>query len=333
MAASLAEAIEAAEQAIDDGGSAADWSQLAMLYGKKGSVALAVATARRAIDLDPLLPCAWRALSINLAKDPLRQSQALMARRRLAVLTGKPGDWTGLARDLARCGHYEEACEVARHAIALDEFQGEAWRMLAISSEQLGDMDESIAAWKRVALLPGSSGIDYANAAGVARDRVRREPASADAWRHLAAVYGRLRRESEAIEEAEQAFAADPASCDALIPLLDELLNRVPREASALLRRMVAANSKNSYYIHLLGVATSKAGNGEEALEQMRTALLLSPTEPQYWYALGRTIEKFGNDQHEALAVYSKALELRPTYRKARTRMEELRQSLWGVSA
>lgn len=330
---SFTEAIRAAERAVHAGGTAADWSDLAMLYGRSGAHELAVDTAHRAIELDPLRTCAWRTLSVNLARYPERQSQALKAQRRLAMLTGKPGDWTALARDLMRSGRYEEARDAALWSLGLDESQADAWRALAISAEQSGDIGESVAAWKRVDLLLGSSVNNYAKAACVAHGRVRREPFSSEAWRQLATAYGRMGRDREAVEVAEQAFAADPAISASLIALLDELLNRAPHEASELLRKMVAADSRNAYFIHLLGVAGSKAGKCEEALEQMRLALQLAPSEPRYWYALGRALEKAGGDhQHEALASYSKALELKPTYGKARTRMEELRRALWDVA-
>jgi len=233
--------------------------------------------------------------------------------------------WGVAARTHAASGRYREASEAAQNALALHPVDFRTWKLLAVCYEQMGQVENACAAWARHDELVGPER-DWPQELRMAHAGVRERPGSREAWATVAQVFSRTGRDAEAIALARAALARDPSLHAAIRPLSNYVINRTPHDTWDLLGDMLAADPSNVHYRHLRGLAGSKAGKGEEAIELLRETAQLRRTDRTYWYALGRALERNGAAGHEAEAAdaYRRALALNSSYAKAQTRLHAL---------
>lgn len=229
-----------------------------------------------------------------------------------------------LSIDLGRTAKYAEAVAAAKEAIQLSPTYAGAWRSLATNLGQLGQHDEAREAWRTHDQLTAKTPIDFESAASDALWEVQANCSSADAWEQLAKTFDRERRGGEAIIAAQKVLLDHPEAHASLLPLVEWLVSQLPDEIGGLVANMRRVAPDNTHYIHLYGVALRKAGRKSQAIEHFRTACEREPSNPSYWYALGRCHEESG-EIGAAVEAFTKAVSCtNPPHLKAQERLKAL---------
>jgi TolB-like protein/cytochrome c-type biogenesis protein CcmH/NrfG len=171
---SLAESLRLAERctAIDDTNPLGQWT-LAVAHALGGDPHKAITAAKRAVQLNPSLPTAYWALGASLLFTGGSLEDAIENLEKATRLSPRDPvvrEWvlTPLFAAHFAAGRYEVAADLARQSLRIRP-DPRAWRILAASSAQLGQLDEARSAFQEMLRLqPDFSWSDlrvmYANA-------------------------------------------------------------------------------------------------------------------------------------------------------------------------
>jgi tetratricopeptide (TPR) repeat protein len=259
---------------------------LALAQSLLGKDEEAIAAYRRVLQLKPGLYEAELNLGILL----LRQKRAQEAIPLLEAAAQKKPElarprlhW-GLA--LLEVGRYEQARQVLGEALQLDPNSALAHLGLARALAKLNRLDEAATHFRRAAEL---------------------DPDFKDALWELAALYEAAGRREQAIEIYAQ-FPEHAGARERLGQLLlqaDRAREAIPHLEWAVAHSPTVANRS------ALALAYSKAGEPEKALEQMRQAVALAPSDPELHLLYGRLLR----DQKrfaEAASEFQRYTQARP---------------------
>jgi Flp pilus assembly protein TadD len=262
-------------------------------------------------------------VTINLANLPGREKEALQARRWLAEAENNAAAWFGLGAMYGAAGCYKDAVEAADRAIAIDRSHAGAWRIRAMNLDQMRRSEEAVVAWEQLDKLTSKTSGASDRKTDDALQAVMVNPESAEAWKRLALAYRLAGKTLEAFSVAQSAIEASPRIASYTVALVEELLNSEPQGAATFMEYLVTSLGSTGRYQLLLGAARLKAGDLPRAIDALSAACELDQTQENYWYALGKALERQGN-KVGARSAYVRAIGLKPSYRKARLALERL---------
>ena len=160
---------------------------------------------------------------------------------------------------------------------------------------------------------------DVPGALRAGRELVRRQPRSALALLHVAAIEHDAGDLEAAIGLLEQALSSSPGEPQAAAMLGRYLVEAGrPDEASRRLRAFVRDGVPDVDVLMALGVALANGGQGEEALRELTRARDIDPTNGLAWLNLG-TAHLMQGDGTAARAALVAALEREPGLARAHT--------------
>ncbi len=208
------------------------WRSLGFVYGRFGRYAAAEKALRGAVGLDARFARAWRDLGVILAaRDRLPEARDAY-RRALQI---DPRDETALinlANLESRAGDHERALQAYRDAARIDSLQANAYRGQIRELVALGRTEQAGDVWRRwLVVAPDEPEVregaarHYVHleridiALELAREGVRRKPASGDAWwllGEMQAQSGDLRSALASYRRSEKSFSKPD---DRLLPL------------------------------------------------------------------------------------------------------------------
>ncbi len=156
------------------------------------------------------------------------------------------------------------------------------------------------------------------------RQILAQDPAAADAWHFLGALYLQSARPSEAIEHLQRAVVLRPGASD-IYSHLGAAYSALERhdEAIASLRRAVQLAPGSSSAHYNLGTALRNAGRLKDAVASFQHAVAANPQAAEALYNLANTLAELDR-LDEAEAAYRQALAARPGYLKAITNLGNL---------
>jgi Flp pilus assembly protein TadD len=198
------------------------------------------------------------------------------------------------AEELVEQKDEKTALEYLRLALRLDPAQDEAWVMVGDLLADSDDPDGARAAYAEVG--PGSD-----------RYLTAREK--------LAWSYQNGGEADQALKVARDTAAAAPASREAQITLADLLRenDQYPQSAAVLDKLIVQAGDKPDWRLfYLRASAYDEAGDWPRAEADLKTALKLSPDEPELLNFLGYGWVDRGEHLPEGLAMLQRAVEAEP---------------------
>jgi tetratricopeptide (TPR) repeat protein len=200
-----------------------------------------------------------------------------------------------IAKVLAWSGKYEDAARTAARALTVDSTGLEAiWSSIIVGTalERQGRSDLAVPHYRRAVLLDTTNEMSRA----YLRHAVTRSGLPAEAALAGESVAG----SSDLDKQASALLKADKV-----------------REALALLQGNAAATSGDPTLLVLLGEAQLRSGQLQAATSSFKAALVADSKEAKAYLGLGRITEA-GGDISGAVALYAKALSLRPDFSEAR---------------
>jgi predicted Zn-dependent protease len=308
-----------------------------------GSVATALAHARRLLDVDPRLAAEQataileavprHAEAVLILATALRLSgevqQALRVVDPLArAFAQSPPIQLEHGRVLAAAGHTQAAVAAFKRAVAADPDQAEGWRGLAEAFDLLGDEAGVQAARARqikggvrdpVLMTAAAALVDGApaKAEAVLRDLLKTRPDEPAAIRMLAEALARLGREAEAETLLLDCLKLAPAFTAARYNLatLQYRLGRSP-EALAQLDLLLAEEPRNPAYLNLKAAALARIGEYARAIAIYEDVLARYPQQPKGWMSYGHALKTVGRSA-DCAAAYRKAVDQAPSLGEA----------------
>jgi predicted Zn-dependent protease len=308
-----------------------------------GSVAVALAHARRLLDVDPRLAAEQataileavprHAEAVLILATALRLSgevqQALRVIDPLArAFAQSPPIQLEHGRVLAAAGHTQAAVAAFKRAVAADLDLADGWRGLAEAFELLGDEAGAQAARARqikggvrdpVLMTAAAALVDGApaKAEAVLRDLLKTRPDEPAAIRMLAEALARLGREAEAETLLLDCLKLAPAFTAARYNLatLQYRLGRSP-EALAQLDLLLADEPRNPAYLNLKAAALARIGEYARAIAIYEDVLARYPQQPKGWMSYGHALKTVGRSA-DCAAAYRKAVDQAPSLGEA----------------
>ncbi len=308
-----------------------------------GSVAVALAHARRLLDVDPRLAAEQataileavprHAEAVLILATALRLSgevqQALRVIDPLArAFAQSPPIQLEHGRVLAAAGQTQAAIAAFKRAVAADPDLVDAWRGLAEAFELLGDEAGAQAARARqikggvrdpVLMTAAAALVDGApaRAEAVLRDLLKTRPDEPAAIRMLAEALARLGREAEAETLLLDCLKLAPAFTAARYNLatLQYRLGRSP-EALAQLDLLLAEEPRNPAYLNLKAAALARIGEYAPAIAIYEDVLARYPQQPKGWMSYGHALKTVGRSA-DCAAAYRKAVDQAPSLGEA----------------
>lgn len=144
-----------------------------------------------------------------------------------------------------------------------------------------------------------------------------RDSDRAEGWSNRGAMLMRLGRVDDAEAAFREAIAREPAFAASYVNLSDlHRLRGDERAAEAVLREGLERNSDAPELHYALGLALTRAGRRDEALEALENAAALAPWHPLYAYAAGLGLDALGR-REAAIARLEQVAETFPAYAPA----------------
>jgi len=165
---------------------------------------------------------------------------------------------------------------------------------------------------------------DYEAALPPLKKFIAEKPDIAYAHFQLAYAYTALKRTDDARQEYELCVTLDPKMPEAQLNLGILLLEKLPAEAVAPLRKAVELLPSQSHPRYLLGLAQERSGDLSGAAESFQGATRLDPKDVDSLTRLGQVLLRLGRPA-EAESKFRAALELQP---KSPEALQGLAQSL-----
>jgi len=308
-----------------------------------GSVAVALAHARRLLDVDPRLAAEQataileavprHAEAVLILATALRLSgefqQALRVIDPLArAFAQSPAIQLEHGRALAAAGQTQGAVAAFKRAVAADPDLADAWRGLAEALELAGDEAGAQAAQARriqagvrdpalmaaaAALVDGKLGV----AEQVLRDYLTARPTEPAAIRMLAEVAARLGRHDDAEVLLVRCLELAPGFTAARHNLAT-VLYRQGRSEDALvhLDQLLAGEPRNPAYANLKAAALARIGEYAQAIGLYEDVLARYPHQPKGWMSYGHALKTIGRSA-DCAAAYRKAVDQAPALGEA----------------
>jgi len=325
-----AEAEQALKRAVElDPKSALAQSRLARAQvAQSGRVADAIASARRATELDDKLGEGFAILGVAiLADNPKSWSDAIAQAQQGAFLDpGNPLVQTAVGKIFEANGQLEQAAGAYRKALSTDA--GFAPARLALIQAELnrGNREVALAEAKKVAAeMPSSPEIqmligemairkgDYAEALAYLERAMKGLPGNSDGWALLGRAYHFNRRFDEAADAYKKAVSLTPLNIGYRTTL--GLILGQAGELEEGLAELVKVTSTPGYkeaagWVNL-GWIYRNMNRADESIAAYRKALELDPKQEQAALGLGWAYQ-YTKNYDQAIAAYNRAMEIDP---------------------
>ncbi|MBO9559338.1 MAG: tetratricopeptide repeat protein [Caulobacter sp.] len=308
-----------------------------------GSVATALAHARRLLGVDPRLAAEQAAAILEAVprhaeatlilatalrlQGDLRQALHIIDPLSRAFPQSSPVQlehgWS-----LAAAGQTQAAAAAFKRAVAAEPGLAEGWRGLADSLDLLGDSEGAQAARARqiqggvrdpdlmaaaAALVDGKPG----EAEKALRARLAARPDDPAALRMLAEAVARLGRQEEAEDLLVRCLEIVPGF-SAARQNLATVLYRLGRSEDALvqLERLLADEPANPAHLNLKAAALARIGEYAQAIAIYEDVLARHPQQPKGWMSYGHALKTVGRAA-DCAAAYRKAVDQAPSLGEA----------------
>ncbi len=342
--------------ALDAPSSAAVWNLLGFAQGQERDLTAAVASLRRAVELNPDMPEAHYNLGVALwyGGDRARALESLERSILLNPAAAEVHAFLGMARREA--GEPDRARQALQRAIALAPNlpapyvdlgllflnsgriakglgQIEAALNLPAPEGPIPDPDTVIGELRRVlstapdaaegrnvlGLLLGKQGADPKQVMAEFREAIRLRPDYAEAHNNLGLVLTQAGDNEGGIAEFRQALLHAPGSANALANLGAALVASQPSEAVRLLEKAVAIQPAyvRAQYNLALAYAQSPAHGPDKATEQFRKVIGLEPGFAAAHFEFGKILFR-KNSLADAIMHFREAVKLDPKLGAAR---------------
>ena len=260
-------------------------SQRAQADGKLGE---AVELARRAVEIDPAHPAAWRQQGVALLRNGQAPAAVEALQRAVALDEQDAEAWRGLALAQWQTEQHNEAVRALSAYLRLKPEDAGGWRDLAAWLSRLERGDQAVAALERVvALNPDDAsawcelgawhlrlGRDGAAAEALGKG-VALKPDNLSAWRDLATALTREGKLEPAVAARERVVALAPQDADAWRALARLHQRREHRdEAAQAFERALAIRRGDPASLRDLGWIRWSQGRRDEAVEYLTEAVL-----------------------------------------------------------
>jgi len=279
---------------------------------ESGNLEEAIATYRRAIELNPDLSWSYHNLGEALAK--LGKLEEAIAAFRCAIELNPDFSWSyhHLGDALDRQEQWEEAVVAFRRAIELNPEHFGSYVGLGQSLAKLGQLDEAIVAYRRASELePEAEWIQH-RLGEVLQQRTQLDLEDAIASYHRA-----VELNPDDVQAYRKLLQIQPDNFEVWLQLGKALVKQEQwEEAIAAYRHITELNPDDVPAHYRLGELLIKQGDLEGAIDTFRQALELSPNSDESYYNLGEALASQGNIT-EASLCYHKAFKLNPNNMQA----------------
>ena len=241
-----------------------------------------------------------------------------------------------LALQHHQAGRLPEAEALYRQILATDENHADAWHLLGVLAQMVGQNAAAVEMIGRaIALLP--AGVDYHKNLGIAlqgcgrteeaiaayRLAAERAPGDAVIWNNLGIALTEQGRLAEAIAACYAAIARQPGLVEAHSNLGNALKAAGQLDAAlAAYRQALALAPDYAPAQHNLGTALQEAGQLDAAIDAFHLALRAKPDQPETYNGLGEALRARGR-LPEALAAFGEAVRLKPELLRAQLNLSD----------
>ncbi|HBP16377.1 MAG TPA: hypothetical protein DEA08_01110, partial [Planctomycetes bacterium] len=283
------------------------------------------AAVKRALELDPREPWAWRAKGYLLLNHTQRDEAARAFARESELSPLDPVPHYHRGRALRRAHRFRRAIEAFAEALALDPRYPKPYRNRAIARSRLGEFDLALADADRAVELSPRDAYPL-----VVRARIRRhrkepvlpdleaalalDPTHADAWGLLAEVYLQAGEHERGLAACRRALATYPQHPNgwAILGEFERLAGR-RAEALAAFDRSLGFDHKNVAALHGRAQLYLDEQDYERALADLEQAFRVSRGEPKAAISLASG-RRLAGDLQGALELCNDVLEAAPHY-------------------
>lgn len=151
--------------------------------------------------------------------------------------------------------------------------------------------------------------------------------AESENWYFLAQIDENFGQGAKAREEYQRYVQAQPkGSYAALASQRIQVLTRNPADTQKLVTQAEQKKSSDAENLFQAAVKAQQDNKLDEAIEQYKKALAISPNDPNYWYSLG-TAYQAKNDPDNGIAAYTKASQLNPKEPTYKQYIKQLKQA------
>ena len=281
--------------------------------------------ARRAVDLDPAHPPAWRQYGIVLLRGGKPKEAATALQRAVDMDEKDTTALRGLAQACWQSDQTNEAVRALSAYLRLKPEEAAVWRDLAAWLTRMDRGEQAIAALERVVELKledasawrelGSwqTRLQRPEKAVAALERVvKLKPEDASAWRELASGLTCLAKHEQAVAALERVVELKPEEASAWHELATGL-TRLDRheQAVAALERVTGLAPENTAAWHELATGLTRLQRHEKAVAALEHLLKLTPQDAAAWRELAAGFTRL--DKHEqAVAALERVTQLTP---------------------
>lgn len=209
---------------------------------------------------------------------------------------------------LRKDGLHEEAIEVAKYVIAMDEKDANAWWYLALSQYSLLRIDDAIASLKQVLKLA---------------------PRFGNGWAQYGAALARNKQHEQALKAFSQALQVDPSNDFSARQASEICRNRKDRDGEIhYLTRLDAMGKANGHDLNGLGIVYWEKKHFGKAIDYyQRSAAALQSCAPYFNLALVYNHDEVSQDA-DAIDSLERAVNIDPDYDKAKKRLASIKPRL-----
>jgi tetratricopeptide (TPR) repeat protein len=292
----------AAEGAGDVDGplaNAREWFDLGGAQWDQGKMTAAIASYRKALEVDPGYAEAWSNLggALGAGGDNAGEIEAYL--HAISVNPRLAPVWSNLGNALLEAGDVDEAISACRRAVEVDANHAQAHFNLGVTLRHAGRGEEALACFRRtLELEPGHAPArellaapvtgDHAQAEAAARQALAVRPDLPHAHLRLGLALANQGKLADSVPAFAEAARLAPHAAEAHFNLGDALirLRRFP-EAVAALRHALAVTPADASAHNFLGVALQELRLWEGAIARYERAAALDPSYAMARYNLG----------------------------------------------
>ena len=227
----------------------------------------------------------------------------------------------------AATGQKDEAAQLFRQALALDDKNVSLHYKLARVQFESGQFEAALHGYEKISalgyikpeiLLAKTAALinlqRHLEALDCIEQALAEWPDYADGWSHKGSILYQLRHFEEALACFDQALSLQPATADNWYKK-SLALDKLKRYADALtsIDRALAIAPKNAAYLLDRAVILHQLERYAESLSDNETALALTPGNAEAWGDHGLTLSRMKRHE-QALGSYRRALDLRADY-------------------
>jgi tetratricopeptide (TPR) repeat protein len=281
---------------------------------------------RAAIALNPAMESAYLSLGLLLEWDQRPTDAVRVYRELLKKDPDNTQAWMALGKLYYDSRDYTTAFQVFKQYQKKHPDDLNAMEYLGLTAYRLGEYQEAVEAFGMlVRAQPKSninryrlaSALEASGAFDQAEEQLKavaeQDSREVDAWVRLALLYQRQNRPADARLTLQTAQALLPDDPQLLVLQSTADLDAKNYEAAeASLQKVLAKDPKNAQAVFYLGVVKDKQGRFDDAMETMKRAIEVDPSNPEPYNYVGYSYAEKGVKLDEAERLVSEAVRLDP---------------------